>query len=38
MVVMYSGVTVMARAGTAMWISKPVYNRMVTEMRVVPNT
>ena len=38
MVVLYSGITVMCRAGTAIWIPKPVYNRMVTELRIVPST
>ncbi|XP_063681906.1 uncharacterized protein LOC134816841 isoform X2 [Bolinopsis microptera] len=38
MVVLYSGTTVMCRAGSAIWIPKPVYNRMVTELRIVPST
>ena len=38
MVVLYSGLTVMCRPGSAIWISKPVYGRMITELRVVPST
>ncbi|KAL5254940.1 hypothetical protein ACHWQZ_G014403 [Mnemiopsis leidyi] len=38
MVVLYSGITVMCRSGSAIWISRAVYNRMVTELRIVPST
>ena len=38
MVVLYSGITVMCRGGTAIWVPKEVYNRMVIELRIVPST
>ena len=38
MVVLYSGITVMCRSGTAIKVPKEVYNRMVIELRIVPST